>query len=593
MKTLNIKGIANRFFRLLKLFNKTKKSYILFSLPMNLLLISLDIGSLLAIAPFLIIVVRPSIIKTNEIFLLIYNFFNFSSDKYFIVTLGICSIFIFIISKIAFFTLTLLQKKIGQTLTVDLSEIVFDKLFGASQELHFLENTSTIHNSIRSQCIVCGKFLSNCIFASSIFIILLGILVYSFIEYFLVFFFPVLFIFVFGYLYYRFTKKISYGLGKSMSINHVKAVQVLKESIVGIVDIKLLNKENYYKYKYLNILKSENNTELKISAIQTAVSPFLHLLLYTSILIQTLYIIFFFEDSFRVLLSSAFFIVIAYRGIPYYNNLMGLLSEIQNNLFYIDDLNKKINLFKEVETINYKPITFNRKISLQNASYSYPNAKKNIFSKINFEIEKGDCIGIIGETGSGKTTLVRILLGILNLQKGKMLIDNQIFSKEYTKSWYQKIAFVSQRSFISKNSLIKNIALGEKKKEIDQKKLKQILNQPWLKSFIKTLPNGAETEIQDDGINLSGGQIQRIAIARALYKSAEVLFFDEATNSLDLKTEKLVISTIDSLPNKKTLIIIAHRLTTLKKCNKIYNISGGKIIFYNGYKEMLKNTQND
>ena len=200
-----------------------------------------------------------------------------------------------------------------------------------------------------------------------------------------------------------------------------------------------------------------------------------------------------------------------------------------------------------------------------------------IVKKLNFdlEIKKGECVGFVGETGSGKSTLIDIILGLLKPTAGSILIDNLYPVNSY--QWHQKIGYVPQATYLIDDTIEANIAFGEKIEKIDHAHLLKVIEDAQLSSFISQLPSGVKTIVGERGIKLSGGERQRISIARALYRNPEVLIFDEATSALDNDTERRLMETIYSVSKNRTVIMIAHRLSTLNRCDRIINISHGQI----------------
>ena len=257
-------------------------------------------------------------------------------------------------------------------------------------------------------------------------------------------------------------------------------------------------------------------------------------------------------------------------------NLRGYSSAIES-VIKICDLTIPLEYINK--TRNY--LSFKKNISLKNVSYYFDDYnEKFILNNINLEIKKGEKIGIIGKTGSGKSTLINLISGFLKPTKGKIFIDNKnLYSykdNNLIRSWYELISYVPQQIYLKDGTIWENISLCEKK-DIDHKRMLWAAEQSLLNDFISKKEKGFETLVGEKGIKLSGGQCQRIGIARALYKKSQVILLDEATSALDLKTEKLLINNLMKLNNNFTIIFIAHRLSTLSNCSRIIEINEGKI----------------
>ncbi|MCI5121498.1 MAG: ABC transporter ATP-binding protein, partial [Candidatus Electrothrix sp. AUS4] len=225
-----------------------------------------------------------------------------------------------------------------------------------------------------------------------------------------------------------------------------------------------------------------------------------------------------------------------------------------------------------------QPLEFREKIELQDVSFCYAGTEKEVLSNIRLTIPKGSRVGFIGETGSGKSTLLDIVMGLLVPTGGELQVDDRTIDSSNVKAWQQNIAHVSQAIFLSDGSMLENIAFGVPVEDVDEKQVAQAARLAQIHDFIESLPHGYQTLVGERGVRLSGGQRQRIGIARALYKKAEVLVLDEATSALDDSTEQAVMAAIDGLSDDLTIIMIAHRISTLRKCDMVYQLIYGKVI---------------
>ena len=259
---------------------------------------------------------------------------------------------------------------------------------------------------------------------------------------------------------------------------------------------------------------------------------------------------------------------------PSLNKMSEKLQEIQNNGDV--DFNKNISpeplgLVKKLDTY----------IKMQDLDYQYPNTENKVLDAAEIQIKNGSSIGIIGSSGAGKTTAVDVLLGLLIPNKGGVYIDG-VSIRDDIGGWLNQIGYIPQNIFMLDGSIRENVAFEAEEDNIDDERIWEVLREAALDDFVRTLPDEINTEIGERGVRLSGGQRQRIEIARALYSNPSILFFDEATSALDNDTEAAIMQSIHELHGKKTLIIIAHRLTTLEKCDYIYRVNNGKIIMEKG-----------
>ena len=255
------------------------------------------------------------------------------------------------------------------------------------------------------------------------------------------------------------------------------------------------------------------------------------------------------------------------------DNLQDEISSEKTDMTFAADTVEKINMADQIE--------------LKGIVYAYPNTEKRIFDKADMIIPIGSSVGIVGTSGAGKSTVVDILLGLLKVHEGEILADGVNVLGQY-RSFLKNVGYIPQMIFMLDDTIRRNVAFGVPEDKIDEERLWEVLKEAQLDAFIKTLPDGLETTIGERGIRLSGGQRQRIGIARALYNNPEVLILDEATSALDNDTEAAIMESINRLQGKKTLVIIAHRLQTIEKCDIIYRVENGKAVVERGLDKILE-----
>ncbi len=360
------------------------------------------------------------------------------------------------------------------------------------------------------------------------------------------------------------------------------------QSIYGLKDVKVLHREeffvrNYYESGAIGANVARNYAVMN-NTPRLLIETFFIVAMLTFILVFALQ-----GGDFTTLFSKlTAFAVAAVRVMPATNRINTYLSEIayaQPCLDYLYenltesmklDVNGSVTGLSGGKAEEKPPLTLTDKISLDHISYTYPNTDKPIFTDAHMEVKKGQSVGIMGPSGAGKSTIVDILLGLLHVQEGTITCDGRNVFENYP-SWLAKIGYIPQSIYLIDESIRDNIAFGIDADKIDDERIWEALEEAQLKQFVEELPEGLDTTIGDRGVRISGGQRQRLGIARALYYHPEILVFDEATSALDGDTETAVMEAINSFHGKKTMVIIAHRLNTIEKCDVIYKVENGKI----------------
>jgi len=335
--------------------------------------------------------------------------------------------------------------------------------------------------------------------------------------------------------------------------------------------IKLKGDEERIKKQFAEVSFGFARTNIINQTLAQFPRLFLEAISFSLVSFIIIYLVFKYQTD----ISAAFgllsmFVLGLYRLMPSVNRILSSYNQI---LFYLKSLDLVHNdLIYEVEDLSNEEIIFNEKIELKDVSFSYIEGKE-ILSNINLTIKRGEKIAFTGESGSGKSTLVDIIIGLYRPGSGTVNIDDKVLDEKNVKSWRKKIGYIPQTIYLFDGTVAQNVALGE---TIDEKRMVEVLKKANIWDFLKEHHQGIETRVGEGGVKLSGGQKQRIAIARALYSDPEVLVLDEATSALDNETETKIMDEIYKASEDKTLIIIAHRLSTLEKCEKVYKLENGR-----------------
>lgn len=537
----------------------------------------LEVFGLGIIVPVISIILQPDFVETNiyvnklTSFIGPINYFNFIS--FFLILV----IAIYIIKTFFLVFLSLKQNRFLSNLTSYVSTELFSRYLKQPYYFHLNRNSSTLIKNIQVETsffsIFCMAlmtlftefFLLMAVAATLIYIEPFGAITIG------------LFLSTLSIIFFQFTKsKLKFWGIKRQELDD-KISKTTVEGLGGIKDLTILGRQNYP----IDLFSINNYLKARIVSNQGIILqlPRFYLELLSIIALVSFIFIMVIQnkDTSTLLTTLGVFVAAVFRVIPSMNRI---IASYQNLKYYnssIDILYDEMRFdFKVNSEVNIKDkFIFNDKISISSLNFSYGD-DLNILKNINLTIKKGQTIGVIGKSGSGKSTLIDLIIGLHNPSSGIIMVDG-ISILNNIRGWQDKIGYVGQNIFLKNTSIQDNIAFGLPQNEINNQSIHDSLEAAQLETFVNSLPQGINTIVGERGVQLSGGQIQRIGLARALYNNPELLVLDEATAALDTKTESNVMHSISLLKKEKTIIIIAHRVSTLKDCDIIYEINAGKL----------------
>lgn len=535
----------------------------------------LEVFGLGILIPAISIILEPEMVEKTPLISSIRNYFSEFSSQGFILLFLVAIVVVYLIKSLFIVFLTYKQNRFLANTTSHISNNLFSSYLSQPYNFHLNRNVSELIKNIQIEIEYLKGFLMSSItilieggFITAIIIFLISIEPLGAIS--IGIFFGILSVVFLG-----FTKKRIKIWGKLREEVDNKVSKIILEGLGGIKDLLILGKTQFF----LNNFFKQNHIKARLTSNRETVSQIPRFYLeFISVLGLVSFIALLLiqqKEAESIITILGVFVASTFRMIPSLNRIIAAIQLIK---FYMPSVDL---IFKETQTNFNKNelrndfFDFSSEIKFANVSFGF-NEGDLILEKVNIEILKGQTIGIIGESGSGKSTFVDLLIGLLNHTSGEILIDgNKNFYSN--QSWRNKIGYVSQSIYLLDDTIKNNIALGIPESIIDEVRINKLLKNIKLETFINKLKFGINTKVGERGVQLSGGQKQRIGIARALYHNPDILVLDEATSALDLETEKEVMKTIFSIKGEKTIIIVAHRLSTLDIADEIYKVENNKI----------------
>ncbi len=574
------------FKKLIYIFSKDQKKQLLIIGFLLLIGMIFEMAGLGVLIPALGIILNPNIgEKYPSLNPLLQFLGNPSSDKLIIYGLSLLVIVYFI--KITFLTyLSWKQSNFSSKLGAELTFSLFKGYMSMPYSFHLQRNSSQLIKNLQaeigqfttlSQSVIFLTIESSVILGSALMLIIIDPIGAISVSFFLL---------VSSMIFHRVTKKRLLSWGQRRQDYDSQINKHLIQGLSAVKDVKIFGKENYFltKFNIPNFLKAKIFT----NQVTLQQIPRLYLELLSVMGLAGLVVIKIFQHKPLDLLlpTLGVFVAASFRMLPSVNRIMSSIQGIKFAKPVVDVLYHEFHIIRNTEEIieatETIKLNFTNEINISEVSFKYEAASKEALSNITLKIKHGESIGLFGPSGSGKSTLVDIILGLLSSDKGQITVDG-INIKDCLRQWQNQIGYVPQTIYLIDDSILHNIAFGISDDQIDLKAVEKAIKAAQLNEFIQALPEGLNTFVGERGVRLSGGQRQRIGIARALYHDPSVLVLDEATSALDYVTEKSVMDAVTAFQGHKTLIIVAHRLSTLENCDRLYQLETGQIV-NNNYK---------
>jgi ATP-binding cassette, subfamily B, bacterial PglK len=555
----------------------------------------LEVIGVASVFPFVAVVTSPELIHNNIYLNTVYSFFDFQTDKSFIVFLGIIVIIVIFVSNCyqAFITWAMAYFSALQNHRVEVS--LLEHYLKQPYNFFLIRNTSELEKNIHSEVArgISGVLVPFLTVLSKMLVILLMFLMILYVDFQMAMILSFTLIGAY-WLIFRIIKNRVGNIGLETTNESFNKFKAADEALSGVKDIILSSNYADFVNKFFSPSKKLAIYGAQSSMYMVLPRYLLEIVAFGGIVSIIISLVATTKngDTSAIIPVISLYVMSGYRLMPALQQTYASIVKVKYNIHAFETIINEFSISSDdrVEK-NDTTFLFEDKLQVNDVSFSYDNTDNKVLNKLNLTIYPNTIVGIVGLTGSGKTTLIDIILGLLNPLSGSISLDGIKLNNQNISSWQKLIGYVPQSIYLIDDTIEANIAFPILNYEGAINKAKEAAKLANLHEFIMTLPEQYETIVGERGVRLSGGQRQRIGIARSLYHNPKVLVFDEATSSLDGITENAIMEAILNLSNKKTIIMIAHRLSTVKECDTIHLMSGGKIVDSGSYKDLVSNNE--
>jgi ABC-type multidrug transport system fused ATPase/permease subunit len=566
--------------RVSKILTSRQRKLLLLLLFMMLIGAGLETVGTSLLIPFITVAMDPGSIVENDYLKYFYDLFHLADANGFLVMLAIVLIIVFFIKNIYLYFMYYAQYRFIYNGQFNTSKNLFKDYVRRPYEFYLDASTPVLMRHIMSD--VNGSYnllLTFLQLFTELFIFTALLILALAIS-------PAMTIIICGVLgiILLLNKKVLGPIlrqfGHEVQTNSALTTKWIMQAVNGMKETKVLNKERYFVEQYVKSASKLNTIQKRQNSMQNIPRLTIETVCMAGILAIVAVFLAVGNNIGEMIKQVGMLAAVAIKLMPSANKLSTYINNIayyEPSLRAVEDIiirshEKDVNtdalFLKEEEIV---PMSFAEEVKLEDITYSYPNTELNILENASVTIPIGKSIGFIGPSGAGKSTTVDILLGLLQPKKGRITVDGIDIRTNYP-GWYAKIGYVPQMIFMLDDTIRNNVAYGVDAEDIDEEQVWYALKEAQMDEFVRGLPEGLDTSIGERGVRISGGQRQRLGIARALYTAPDIMIFDEATSALDNDTEQAIMEAIERLHGKKTLVIIAHRLTTIEKCDSVYRV---------------------
>lgn len=551
---------------------------------------TLGIGLLM---PYIALVNSPDIVTQNAHAQAVYNKLGFTSTLDFISAASIALILLFVFKNAVYIFQQYVQFRRLLKLQLDIE----GRLMSSYLEREYLffteKNPAELYQHIRNVSGIVALIYSPLLTIATEFSVLLLICFFLLLVQPVITLASVAVSVILVHGIYRITRRRATKYGIEGNRYQIEMNKWMYQSFGGIKEVKLLSKEDFFLERSMLYSEKAAWVGMKASMLSAITRPFIETIWFSVTVLLMLISIQLGKQGAAMIPVIALLAAAAIRIMPALNRILNATIMIRQGTDHVsavyDELCSVVSSDHGGKRGNIDALPFKQSVGFENIGFTYPDSTKPVLQNLSFNIGKGQSVAFVGPSGAGKTTAVDILLGLLEAQHGSIVIDGKPLANSDTRNWRRNFGYVPQSIYLSDDTIRNNIAFGQTRDAIDEARVHAVIQQAQLAEILKNLPQGLDTLVGDRGVRLSGGQRQRIGIARALYHNPPILVLDEATSALDNETEREITLAIRSLSGSKTIVLIAHRLTTVAHCDTIIFLVNGIVQASGTYQELMDN----
>lgn len=548
------------------------------------------------ILPYIAIITSPELLQGQNYLGVLFRWSGLETLRAFVVVSGILMIVLFLIKNVVLVLQTYVQSKILMEIQLDLESQLISQYFRRDYLFFAQKNTSELVQNVRNVAGIISLVLMPAL------LVLTELIVLVFIFALLLTVRPWLTLLAGGLstvllvTIFRFSRIKATQFGNQSGENLINQLKWMQQGFGGIKEVKILSKEAFFLDRCIHYSRSAVWAGMKAAMLSTVNRPLIETVWFSFTILLILVAVALGSNGASLLPTIGLLAAAAIRIMPALNRILNSTIAIRQGSYHVGEVSKELTAAAE-EAPSFErnshaaPMPFERTIRFEAVAFEYPGGAGRVLHCLSFTLEKGQSIAFVGPSGAGKTSAVDLLLGLLQPQHGEILVDDKLVEKANLPEWRRNFGYVPQSIYLSDDTIRNNIAFGQLREEINEARVGAVVEQAQLSGMVARLPEGLNTVIGDRGARLSGGQRQRIGIARALYRDPPILVLDEATSALDNETEWEITQAIRSFSGRKTVVIIAHRLSTVAHCDQIVFMVEGCVRAMGSYDGLMRDCE--